>query len=172
MHTNEISNFYDNLSEDLKKSINKLYETEQATQEQKSQMYSSYKAAQEYGIKTGKSTEEIINDIIDPTKKIIKDVLKNKYLIQKYKNSKNMQVDYSDKKGMLKKCLKKLGEYDSMIFLGAVYGILNHIYQKVSKQYQLIMINEFKDILFIRIHNYDKRIFTSDDLIKTIKDFP
>ncbi|WP_420807315.1 hypothetical protein [Borreliella mayonii] len=69
-------------------------------------------------------------------------------------------------------CLKKLGEYDSMVFLGAAYGILNDINQKVPKRYQLIIINEFKDILFVSIHNYDKRIFTSYDLIKTIRDFP
>ncbi|WP_419255378.1 DUF643 domain-containing protein, partial [Borreliella afzelii] len=75
MHVNEVSDFYDNLDKETKKVIHKLYRTTQPTLGQKRRIYSTCEAIQEYKRKTGKSINEIVNDIVKPTKKFIKDVL-------------------------------------------------------------------------------------------------
>ncbi|ACN23868.1 conserved hypothetical protein (plasmid) [Borreliella burgdorferi 64b] len=107
MYINEISDFYDCLSPGTKKEISKLYGVKQLTLEQKKDFYRGFVSIQEYKRKTGKSIDEIINGIINPAKNFIKDVLKDKHIIEKYKNFQNMKFDCSYKKGMLEKCLKK-----------------------------------------------------------------
>nr|AAF29802.1 ORF30 [Borreliella burgdorferi] len=107
MYINEISDFYDCLSPGTKKEISKLYRVKQLNLEQKKDFYRGFVSIQEYKRKTGKSIDEIINGIIDPAKNFIKDVLKDKHIIEKYKNFQNMKFDCRYKKGMLEKCLKK-----------------------------------------------------------------
>ncbi|WP_233709293.1 DUF643 domain-containing protein [Borreliella bavariensis] len=52
---------------------------------------------------------EAINGALEPSKEFIKGVLKDKYLIKKYRSSKNIEVNYNHKEGILEKCLEKLG---------------------------------------------------------------
>ncbi|WP_210382554.1 DUF643 domain-containing protein, partial [Borreliella garinii] len=60
----------------------------------------------------------IINDPLGPpTKEFIKGVLKDGYLIEKYRSSKNVEINYSYKEGILEKCLEKLREDKSIDFL-------------------------------------------------------
>ncbi|WP_215536789.1 DUF643 domain-containing protein [Borreliella bavariensis] len=169
MHANKISDFYDNLCKKSKNEIkeidsliNKLYVTNQITLEQKRQIYSAFERMQKYVIKTGKKI------ILEAEKEFVKDTLKEKNLIKKFKSFK---VDFRYKKGMLEKCLERLGEDKSIEFLIFVYKILHKIIEKVSEQYQLDAIKEFRDILFLSIHYYDKRLFTSRNLMNEMKDF-
>ncbi|XPC97892.1 DUF643 domain-containing protein (plasmid) [Borreliella japonica] len=170
MHANKISDFYDNLGKKLKKEIDRLYRTDQVTLEQKRQIYSAYEVIQEYKRKTGKSINEVINDTLGPEKEFIKEVLKDKYLIKKH-SSKDIKFDFSYKEGMLKKCLDRLGEDKSINFLLFVHRILQNINQKISKQKQIYLIIEFAYFLFINMHYYDKKIFTSKNLISVVKSF-
>ncbi|WP_215536804.1 DUF643 domain-containing protein [Borreliella bavariensis] len=170
MHANKVSDFYDNLDKKTKKEIDKLYRTDQATLEQKRQIYSAYELIQEYKRKTGKSIYEVINDTLGPEKEFIKEVLKDKYLIKKH-SSKNIKVDFSYKEEMLEECLDRLGEDKSINFLLFVHRILQNINQKISKQKRIYMIIEFAYFLFINIHYYDKKIFTSKNLINAVKGF-
>ncbi|WP_233709514.1 hypothetical protein [Borreliella bavariensis] len=56
-----------------------------------------------------------------------------------------------------------------MIF---VYKIFHKIREKVlDLDYQLNAIKEFRDILFLSIHYYDKRLFISNNLMNEMKDF-
>ncbi|WP_418905616.1 DUF643 domain-containing protein [Borreliella japonica] len=146
MHVNKVSDFYDNLDQEVKKGIRKLY-------------------------KTGKSINEIINKILKPEKEFVQEILKDKRLIKKYEISENMNFDFSYKEGMLEKCLERLGEYKSIEFLVFVSILLNKINKKVVKRKQLFVITNFADILFISIHYYDKRIFTSNYLMNAMKGF-
>ncbi|WP_210369947.1 DUF643 domain-containing protein, partial [Borreliella garinii] len=72
-----------------------------------------------------------------PTKEFIKGVLKDGYLIEKYRSSKNVEINYSYKEGILEKCLEKLGEDKSIDFLFFVSYIFYKIIRKVSKRNQL-----------------------------------
>ncbi|WP_233709417.1 DUF643 domain-containing protein [Borreliella bavariensis] len=115
---------------------------------------------------------EIINDPLGPpTKEFIKGVLKDRYLIEKYRSSKNVEINYSYKEGILEKCLEKLGEDKSIDFLFFVSYIFYKIIRKVSKRNQLHAIEEFKDMLFMSIHYYDKGIFTSNNFMHEVKYF-
>ncbi|MBB5141891.1 DUF643 domain-containing protein [Borreliella afzelii] len=175
MHVNEVSDFYDNLDKETKKEIHKLYRTTQPTLGQKRRIYSTYEAIQEYKRKTGKSINEIVNDIVKPTKKFIKDVLKDKCVIDnvidKHKNSQNIKVDFSYREEMLEECLVKLGEDKSANFLLYVHIILDNMNQEILNPEPLHVINPFIDTLFTSMHYYDKGIFTSNNLIKRIKKF-
>ncbi|PRR19774.1 hypothetical protein CV644_06170 [Borreliella burgdorferi] len=171
MYINEISDFYDCLSPGTKKEISKLYGVKQLTLEQKKDFYRGFVSIQEYKRKTGKSIDEIINGIINPAKNFIKDVLKDKHIIEKYKNFQNMKFDCSYKKGMLEKCLKKMGEKYSARFLSIVSDIMDEIGRKDPKRESIDGVLNFVDILFIIMHYYDKGICTRKYLIKTIKDF-
>ncbi|WP_418885384.1 DUF643 domain-containing protein [Borreliella carolinensis] len=167
MNINEISDFYDNLYKKTKKEIdkliNKLYLTSQITLKQKRQIYSVVEKMQKYVIKTGKSV------FLESEKEFVKDTLKRKNLVKKFKSFK---VDFSYKKGMLEKCLERLGEDKSTEFLIFVYQILNGIREKVSElDFQIDAIKEFRDILFLSIHHYDKGLFTSKNLMNEMKDF-
>ncbi|WP_215539904.1 DUF643 domain-containing protein [Borreliella bavariensis] len=115
---------------------------------------------------------EIINDPLGPpTKEFIKGVLKDRYLIEKYRSSKNVEINYSYKEGILEKCLEKLGEDKSIDFFFFVSYIFYKIIRKVSKRNQLHAIEEFKDMLFMSIHYYDKGIFTSNNFMHEVKYF-
>ncbi|ACO38058.1 conserved hypothetical protein (plasmid) [Borreliella burgdorferi Bol26] len=167
MNINEISDFYDNLYKKTKKEIdkliNKLYLTSQITLKQKRQIYSAVEKMQKYVIKTGKSV------FLESEKEFVKDTLKRKNLIKKFKSFK---VDFSYKEGMLEKCLERLGEDKSIEFLIFVCQILNGIREKVSEiDFQIDAIKEFRDILFLSIHYYDKRLFTSKNLMNEMKYF-
>ncbi|WP_233421654.1 hypothetical protein [Borreliella bissettiae] len=72
---------------------------------------------------------------------------------------------------MLEECLVRLGEENSVSFLVLVYLILDKINQKISKQNQALVVDKFKDILFISIHYYYNRILTSSNLMNKLKDF-
>ncbi|WP_421115141.1 DUF643 domain-containing protein (plasmid) [Borreliella andersonii] len=167
----EVLDFYNNLDQETKKAVYEFYGTDQPTLEQKRQIYSLYEAEQEGKRKTGKSANERINDFLELAKKSIEEVLKDEYIIKEHKSLKNAKVDFSYKEGMLEKCLERLGEENSSGFLFLVYGILDKINQKISKQSQAPVVDEFKDILFISIHYYYNRIFTSNNLMKALKDF-
>ncbi|MBB6032121.1 hypothetical protein HNR35_001124 [Borreliella spielmanii] len=115
---------------------------------------------------------EIINDPLGPpTKEFIKRVLKDRYLIEKYRSSKNVEINYSYKEGIVEKCLEKLGEDKSIDFLFLVSSIFYKIIRKVSKRNQLHAIEEFKDMLFMSIHYYDKEIFTSNNFMHEVQYF-
>ncbi len=175
MHANKVSDFYDNLDRETKKEIHNLYRTTQPTLGQKRRIYSTYETIQEYKRKTGKSINEIVNDIVKPTKKFIKDVLKDKCVIDnvidKHKNSQNIKVDFSYREEMLEECLVKLGEDKSATFLLYVHIILDNMNQEILNPESLLVINPFIDTLFTSMHYYDKGIFTSNNLIKRIKKF-
>ncbi|WP_425337256.1 DUF643 domain-containing protein [Borreliella tanukii] len=80
-------------------------------------------------------------------------------------------MNYSYKEGMLEKCLEKLGDDESINFLFFVSFIFYKIVRKVSKRNQPHAIEEFKDMLFISIHYYDKGIFTSNNFMNEVKYF-
>ncbi|AEL19204.1 conserved hypothetical protein (plasmid) [Borreliella bissettiae DN127] len=171
MYINEISDFYDCLSPGTKKEISKLYGVKQLTLEQKKDFYRGFVSIQEYKRKTGKSFDEIINAIVDPAKNFIEDVLKDKHIIEKYKNFQNMKFDCRYKKGMLEKCLEKMGEKYSDRFLSIVSDIMDEIGKKDPKRESISVVLDFVEILFIIMHYYDKGICTRKYLIKTMKDF-
>ncbi|WP_233709176.1 DUF643 domain-containing protein [Borreliella bavariensis] len=81
MHTNKVSDFYDNLDQESKKAIHELYRTDQPTQEQKKQIYSFNLAAQD----------------LETVKIFIKDILKDEYIIKKRENDFENRVDFSYK---------------------------------------------------------------------------
>ncbi|ACK75241.1 DUF643 domain-containing protein [Borreliella burgdorferi] len=167
----EVLDFYNNLDQESKKAAYELYGTDQLTLEQKRQIYSLYEAEQEGKRKTGKSVNERINDFLELAEKSIEEVLKDEYIIKEYKSLKNTKIDFSYKEGMLKECLVKLGEENSFGFLVLVYTILDKINKKISKQSQALVVDKFKDILFMSIHYYYNKIFTSNNLIDKLKDF-
>lgn len=118
---------------------------------------------QKYVIKTGKKI------LLEAKKEFIKDALKEKNLIKKFKSFK---VDFSYKEGMLEKYLERAEEEKSIEFLIFVYKIFHKIREKVlDLDYQLNAIKEFRDILFLSIHYYDKRLFISNNLMNEMKDF-
>ncbi|WP_418909517.1 DUF643 domain-containing protein (plasmid) [Borreliella sinica] len=119
------------------------------------------------------SVYEAINGPLEPVKEFIKKVLKDKYLIEKYRNSKNVEINYSYKEGMLEKCLEKLEEdkYASGKFLLFVNKIFYNIIRRISERNQPHVIEKFRDMLFISIHYYDKEIFTSNNLMDEMKYF-
>ncbi|MBB6043652.1 DUF643 domain-containing protein (plasmid) [Borreliella yangtzensis] len=119
------------------------------------------------------SAYEAINEPLEPVKEFIKGVLKDRYLIEKYRSSKNVEINYSYKEGMLEKCLGKLEEdkYASVNFLLFVNKIFYKIIRKVSKRNQPYAIEEFKDMLFMSVHYYDKGIFTSNNFMNEMKNF-
>ncbi len=168
----EVLDFYNNLDQESKKAAYELYGTDQLTLEQKRQIYSLYEAEQEGKRKTGKSVNERINDFLELAEKSIEEVLKDEYIIKEYKSLKNTKIDFSYKEGMLEKCLERLGEDKSIEFLIFVCQILNGIREKVSElDFQIDAIKEFRDILFLSIHYYDKRLFTSKNLMNEMKYF-
>ncbi len=171
MYINEISDFYDCLSPGTKKEISKLYGVKQLTLKQKKDFYRGFVSIQEYKRKTGKSIDEIVDDIVDPAKNFIKDVLKDKHIIEKYKNFQNRKFDCSYKKGMLEKCLEKMGEKYSTRFLSIVSNIMDEIGNKDPERESINVVLDFVEILFIIMHYYDKGICTRKYLLKTIKDF-
>ncbi|WP_233464688.1 DUF643 domain-containing protein [Borreliella bavariensis] len=117
------------------------------------------------------SAYEAINGALEPSKELIKGVLKDKYLIKKYRSSKNIEVNYSYKEGILEKCLEKLGEDKSINFLIFVNNIVYKIIRRTSERNQPHVIEEFRDMLFMSIHYYDKGIFTSNNLMDEMKYF-
>ncbi|WP_418453656.1 DUF643 domain-containing protein [Borreliella bissettiae] len=167
----EVLDFYNNLDQETKRAVYELYGTDQPTLEQKRQIYSLYEAEQEGKRKTGKSANERINDFLELAKKSIEEVLKDEYIIKEYKNLKDTKIDFNYKEGMLEECLVRLGEENSVSFLVLVYLILDKINQKISKQNQALVVDKFKDILFISIHYYYNRILTSSNLMNKLKDF-
>ncbi|WP_325064371.1 DUF643 domain-containing protein [Borreliella bavariensis] len=64
-------------------------------------MYSAFERMQKYVIKAGKKI------ILEEEKEFVKDALKEKNLIKKFKSFK---VDFSYKEGILEKCLERLEE--------------------------------------------------------------
>ncbi|WP_215538222.1 DUF643 domain-containing protein, partial [Borreliella bavariensis] len=79
--------------------------------------------------------------------------------------------NYSYKEGILEKCLEKLGEDKSINFLIFVNNIVYKIIRRTSERNQPHVIEEFRDMLFMSIHYYDKGIFTSNNLIDEMKYF-
>ncbi|APS99103.1 hypothetical protein Bmayo_05455 (plasmid) [Borreliella mayonii] len=147
MYINEILDFYDCLSPSVKKEINKLYGVKQLTLEQKKKFYRNFVIIQEYKRKTGKSIDEIINDILAPAKNFIKDVLKDEHIIEKHKNFQNMKFNCRYKKGgMLEKCFKKMGEKYSDRFLSIVSDIMDDIGRKDPKRESITVVLDFVDI--------------------------
>ncbi|WP_233709555.1 hypothetical protein [Borreliella bavariensis] len=67
--------------------------------------------------------------------------------------------------------MEKLGEDKSIDFLFFVSYIFYKIIRKVSKRNQPHAIEEFKDMLFMSIHYYDKGIFTSNNFMHKVQYF-
>ncbi|WP_235684956.1 DUF643 domain-containing protein [Borreliella yangtzensis] len=152
MHANKVFDFYDNLDQEIKKELFKVYKTDQLTQEQKKQIYIIY---------------EVMQDL-ETVKIFIKDILKDKYIIKKHKNHFKNRFNFSYKEGLLEDCLEKLGETKSYMFLGFVHDIICNIKQ-YPKREQPFTMNSFADILFLSIHGYDKGVYTSNKLVNKIK---